>query len=327
MDVQESNVDRLLDARAEIEAALRQHRMLQSVLFTDLVGSTSYFERYGDTDGLSALYRHSALATRAVEAQQGRVVKMIGDSVMAAFPGPVAAVRAAVEIQRRLLKMNENLPERDRLQLRIGINHGTSFLHGQDLFGDMVNVAARITKLCGPAQILVSQSVQEAMAHDPELRAIPAGQEHLKGKTEKEAIYEVLWTDPAAYSQLRRHVTEALHRGELVLRGGRPEELLQREVVEARTPIVSIPARMPLPAGITARYHILGELGSGGMGIVHKAQDRETGELVALKVLRPEVAADPSITERFKGQLTAGHITFTKGERSELAELAARLLQ
>ncbi len=66
---------------------------------------------------------------------------------------------------------------------------------------------------------------------------------------------------------------------------------------------VPSPASKPASAGFTGRYELLGELGRGGMGIVYKARDRETGEIVALKVLKPEIAADESVMERFKNEL------------------------
>jgi hypothetical protein len=61
MDGQESNVDRLLKARAKIDEELRQHKSLITILFTDRVGSTEYFDRYGDTAGIGMLHRHSEL--------------------------------------------------------------------------------------------------------------------------------------------------------------------------------------------------------------------------------------------------------------------------
>ena len=70
---------------------------------------------------------------------------------------------------------------------------------------------------------------------------------------------------------------------------------------EDRPTMDSVPS--PALAGLSARYDILGELGRGGMGIVYKARDRETGAVVALKVLRPEIAADAQVIERFKNEL------------------------
>ena len=69
-------------------------------------------------------------------------------------------------------------------------------------------------------------------------------------------------------------------------------------------PISSVAAAIPLlPPQISGRYEILGEVGRGGMGIVYKARDRETGEVVALKVLKPEISADPTVIQRFKNEL------------------------
>ena len=97
-----NEVDELLKARAEIDEQLRRHKNALTVLFTDVVGSTSFFERNGDTAGLVMIHRHDELAACAIQLHDGKVVKTIGDSAMAEFPNPASAVRAAVEIERQL---------------------------------------------------------------------------------------------------------------------------------------------------------------------------------------------------------------------------------
>src|SRR3970040_1013883 len=94
---EKNNVDRLLKERAEIDEELRRHKTPLTILFTDVVGSSAYFKRYGDTAGLAMLHRQADLAAGAVAEFRGRVIKTIGDSVMAEFPQPVLAVRAAIE--------------------------------------------------------------------------------------------------------------------------------------------------------------------------------------------------------------------------------------
>ena len=182
MDTPETNIDRLLKARAEIDEQLRQHKTNTAVLFTDVVASTKYFDRYGDTAGFAMVERHAQLGASTVREFDGRVVKTIGDSVMAEFSDPVACVHAAIELQRKLYRVNEKLPERDRLQLRIGVNYGSCFLQEGDLFGDAVNLAARITKHTGPSQILISSSVHRAIQKDQSLKCSSLGEMNFKGK-------------------------------------------------------------------------------------------------------------------------------------------------
>lgn len=287
-----TNIDRLLKARAEIDEALRQHKTSLTVLFTDVVASTAYFERYGDTAGLSLLRRHADLAGEVVGEFQGQVVKTIGDSVLADFREPLQAVLAAAEIQRRQQRLNLLLSQRERFNVRIGIHSGMLFRSGDDLFGDVVNLAARITKRTGPAQILLSRTVYEAIGADPNLPCRWAGKVTVEGKADPEDIYEVIWTDAATYAEIREKATMALARGEV------PSQGAQGAGVEE----VFVPAKPP-PSSLLERYNILAEIGRGGMGVVYKAQEQETGEVVALKVLKPEIAADVAVMERFKNEV------------------------
>ncbi|MGA7791652.1 MAG: protein kinase [Candidatus Acidiferrales bacterium] len=259
------DVDALLKARAEIDEQLRRHKNALTVLFTDVVGSTSFFERNGDTAGLVMIHRHDELAARAIQQYEGTVVKTIGDSAMAEFPNPGAAVRAAVEIERQFLKLNLTLPEDQRVEVRIGVHTGIGFRKGNDLFGDVVNVTARIVKRTAPAQILISRPMFEAVSKESDLHCRWLSKLTIDGRTEQEDIFEVVWTDAEAYRQVRERPAASSH--------------------------------------IPPRYEVLSQIGTGGTGIVYKVRDLETSEIVALKVLKPEIASDPDVQENFKKEM------------------------
>lgn len=260
-----ADVDTLLKARAEIDEQLRRHKNALTVLFTDVVGSTSFFERNGDTAGLVMIHRHDQLAAQAIQQYAGKVVKTIGDSAMAEFPSPAAAVRAAVEIERQFLKLNLTLPEDQRVEVRIGVHTGLGFRKGHDLFGDVVNVAARIVKRTAPAQILISRAMHEEISKESDLHSRWLSKITIDGRTEQEDIFEVVWTDLEVYRQVQD--------------------------------------RLSASSQIPPRYEALSQIGTGGTGIVYKVRDLETGEIVALKVLKPEIASDPDVQENFKREL------------------------
>ena len=265
------DISELLQARSEIDEELRRHKITLTILFTDIVGSTGYFERFGDTAGVLLLHRHDNFVIHAVEEFGGTVVKTIGDSVMAEFPGPLPATRAAMSIQEQLLEHNLTVGENEKLQVRAGINSGPGFRRGADVYGDAVNVAARITKLSGGAQILISRSVQQGIAH-ADIHCRPLGPINLEGKSEPEEVFEVVWGD--AEAEFDRLTTPS-----------------------AKT------TSMDLPIPNLDRYKILSRVGSGGTGVVFQAVDRETGEVVALKVLHPRIASDAAHLESFRNEM------------------------
>ena len=93
----------------------------------------------------------------------GRLVKLIGDGVLAEFGSAVGALRAAIEIQQAVAEANRDLPEDTRIAFRIGVHLGDLIVDGDDLYGDGVNVAARLEAEAPPGGIIVSRAVREAV--------------------------------------------------------------------------------------------------------------------------------------------------------------------
>src|SRR5438093_13402111 len=102
MEMQEADIHQLLKIRSEIDEEIRRHKTERTVLFTDIVGSTNYFDRFGDTAGVLLVQRHDDFVASAVRQSEGVAIKTIGDSVMAEFADPQLAVGAAGEIQQRV---------------------------------------------------------------------------------------------------------------------------------------------------------------------------------------------------------------------------------
>ena len=116
-------IERLLEARAQTEQELERMRSPVTVLFSDIKGSTSFFEKEGDVEGLAMVERHNGLLIRCIEENRGRVVKTIGDAIMACFDDPVGAVRAAVGMQRVLEDNRAQRPNKQHIHVRIGVHN------------------------------------------------------------------------------------------------------------------------------------------------------------------------------------------------------------
>src|SRR6201993_710307 len=135
-------------------------RRLTTVLCADVHGYSRLME--ADEGGtLGGLRRYRARLARLGEGHDGRIVNPWGDAVIAEFPSVVEAVQCAVEIQQEVSNQESDPPDPHRMRFRIGINLGDVMVDGSDIYGDGVNVAARLQELAEPGGVVISGSVYD----------------------------------------------------------------------------------------------------------------------------------------------------------------------
>ena len=130
-----------------------------AVLFTDVVGSSKYFKSYGDIAGREMLQRHQDLSAEVITINNGIMVKTIGDSVMAYFKDPKEAVHSAIKIQENFKIYNETKKLENQIHIRIGVHFGVGIVEDKDIFGSVVNLAAKLVSIAGSDQIFISDEV------------------------------------------------------------------------------------------------------------------------------------------------------------------------
>jgi class 3 adenylate cyclase len=170
---------------------------IRTILFTDIVDSTTLTQSMGDEAAMSFLQIHDTIVRDALADSGGREVKHTGDGIMASFVSAVAAVKCASRIQRELSSRRENADPESAIKVRIGLAAGEPVEHHQDLFGSTVQLAARLCAHAQPEQILVSNVVAELCVG----KALPfqeLGEVALKGFDRPVRAHAVLWTSDIA---------------------------------------------------------------------------------------------------------------------------------
>jgi TolB-like protein/class 3 adenylate cyclase len=167
-------------------------RRLAAILAADVV-------RYSGLMGADEAGTLAALKSRRTEILQplvsrhhGRIIKIMGDGVLVEFASAVNAVECAIELQAGMEGANRNLPEDSRIVLRVGINVGDVMVEGSDLYGDGVNVAARLEAAAEAGGVFVSQTVFNHVNGKTKLRFEDLGDRSLKNMVEPVRVYRVL---------------------------------------------------------------------------------------------------------------------------------------
>ncbi len=168
-----------------------------AILFADVSGSTRLFEILGDATARLKISETLDTLADVTKEHNGTVIKTIGDEIMCTFPTADAAATAACNMHEALIQdITEGTGgENTVITIRVGLHYGPAILEGGDVFGDAVNVAARMTAQSKGGQIITTQSTVEKLS--PMLRASTrfVDRAPIKGKKEEIDIYELIWQE------------------------------------------------------------------------------------------------------------------------------------
>lgn len=163
-----------------------------AVLFADICGSSLMYAVRGDTVAFNLTSTCLTLMEEHVRRHGGRVVKRVGDGVMAVFENPEPAVHTAEAIQRAV-ETPGSLLCREGIQVRFGISCGTAVLDGDDVYGDVVNVAARLVSHAGADEIFLSGHAYERLPAELRTSIRLMDQVVLRGRPSLVLVYQYLW--------------------------------------------------------------------------------------------------------------------------------------
>ncbi len=158
----------------------RVERRLAAVLAADVVGFTRLMGMDEARTLRELIELRQAVFSPIVAEQRGRIVKLMGDGALVEFRSVVDAVNAAVAIQRAVAARNEGSPPDRRIELRIGVNLGDVIIEGKDIYGDGVNLAARLQEAAGPGEIILSATAHEHAAARVDVKFDDCGERTLK---------------------------------------------------------------------------------------------------------------------------------------------------
>ncbi len=192
---QARSVEEVLQERARLGAEFEKYQRLVTVMFTDIAGSTRYFDTHGDLEGMAMVTDVMNCLQPQVTRHKGTVVKTIGDAIMAYFENPVEAVRCSIEMLRALIELNKRRPKDKDVHVRVALNLGVGLVKDNDVFGDVVNVCSRIEHQTEANRIGVSPSVVESISKEKDLNVRKIGVVELRGKAARMDLYEVIWRE------------------------------------------------------------------------------------------------------------------------------------
>jgi class 3 adenylate cyclase len=196
LDLRSLGLSQLLELRERLSRALvRRFERTMAMVFTDIVGSTTYFAQFGDEAGHALQRRHLDMLASILPEHGGRVVDTAGDGAFTCFPEAESALAAMLEVLRRIEVQDRSRPPEHHLTLRIGIHVGSVLTDGVTVAGDAVNLAARVTATGRPNEIRLTRAAAAQLGEARRDRLRPVGPTALKGFARPVDLMSYEWGD------------------------------------------------------------------------------------------------------------------------------------
>ena len=288
------------------KALVRRFEKRLALVFTDVVGSTPYFARFGDEAGRKLQQRHFDLLNAVIVPEGGRMVDTAGDGAFMAFDSVTSAARAMVQLQRAIVKDNDNRALDHRLHVRVGLHVGPVLTDGVEMAGDAVNFASRVSSAAGAGEIRLSLAAHSELA-DVEMRLRSRRQKpvELKGVERPQELFTLDWLDSTRFPTLVRFDDGSELRLPTldVIRFGR---LREQDGITANDVVITLAD--PNLQGRVSRWHF--ELLRRHDGFMLRSVSTSTTELDGTPVARGEEALlRPGAKVRLGGAVTLQFIS------------------
>ena len=182
-------------------------------MFADISGSTQLFEMLGDAEARALVADTLKLLTDVAERHDGTLIKTIGDEIMCTFPQADNAARAAVKMQEAMQNKNRMREEGPDIRVRIGLHFGDILLEAGDVFGDAVNVAARMVAQAKGEQIITTHStINELPEGEVRENTRWTDRAAIKGKKEDIEIHEIIWQKEDVTQMMIPNMVQNVHK-------------------------------------------------------------------------------------------------------------------
>ncbi len=193
----------LLQKRQELDHKLEsKYTKVLTVMFTDIKGSTQFYEIHGDIDGRILLEKHNQILNPILTEYKGRIIKSTGDGMLIVFDKPYEGVKAAIAMQNKLWEFNKGKKEQEQISVRIAINCGKVIDDEGDVYGLEVSIANRINSVTNSNQILISQSMYEEVRNIDDVTCRPLPPVNVKGIQMPLKLYQVIWGEEELVGEL-----------------------------------------------------------------------------------------------------------------------------
>jgi adenylate cyclase len=188
----------------------------RAILFADVCDSTSIYETAGDAAALAQISRLLAVLAKQVQTAGGVVVKTVGDGMICDFGEADAAFRAACEMQQAAYELGTG--DSAPLRIKVGYNYGPVVVAANDVFGDTVNVCARLMSLANPSQVLTTRQTVDALSPGLRSRCRDLYETQIRGRGASVMVCEVVWRSDADLTAVDVAQSDLVTAGEWVLK-------------------------------------------------------------------------------------------------------------